>query len=45
MWFSNPYIKLKFGNFRTKEEAEDYRSQISRMLDGATIYLLEKRLK
>lgn len=45
MWFSNPYIKLKFGNFRTKEEAELYRGQISRMLDGASIYLLTETIE
>ena len=45
MWFSNPYIKLKFGNFKTKEEAESYRGQISRMLDGATIYLLSETIE
>jgi hypothetical protein len=42
MWFSNPYIKLKFGNFKTKEEAEVYRGQISRILDGAPVYLLSE---
>ncbi len=45
MWFSNPYIKLKFGNFRTREEAEVYRGQISKMLDGATIYLLQETIE
>ncbi len=42
MWFSNPYIKLKFGNFKTREEAEGYRTQISRMLGGISIYLLSE---
>jgi hypothetical protein len=45
MWFANPYIRLKFGNFRTKEEAEVYRKQISKMLDGATIYLLNETIE
>ncbi len=45
MWFSNPYIKLKFGNFKTKEEAEGYRTLISRMLDGASIYLLTETIE
>ncbi len=45
MWFSNPYIKLKFGNFKTKEEAESYRGQISRMMDGASIYLLTETIE
>jgi len=42
MWFANPYIRLKFGNFRTEEEAEDYRRKISKMLGGANIYLLNE---
>ncbi|MEO6289923.1 MAG: hypothetical protein ABIO76_08385 [Ginsengibacter sp.] len=42
MWFSNPYIKLKFGNFRTREEAEVYRGQITKMLDGAPIYMISE---
>lgn len=45
MWFSNPYIKLKFGNFKTKEEAEVYRTQISRMMEGASIYLLSETIE
>ncbi|CAN5395123.1 hypothetical protein BH20BAC1_BH20BAC1_01770 [soil metagenome] len=45
MWYANPYIKLKFGNFRTKEEADDYRRQISQMLDGANIYLLSETIE
>ncbi|MEO6187531.1 MAG: hypothetical protein ABIO82_01775 [Ginsengibacter sp.] len=45
MWFSNPYIKLKFGNFKTKEEAEVYRTQISRMLGGISIYLLSETIE
>lgn len=40
MWFANPYIRIKFGNFATKEEAEPYQKQISKMLDGASIYLI-----
>lgn len=42
MWFANPYIRIKFGNFRTKEEAEPYRKEISKMLDGANIYLIQE---
>jgi hypothetical protein len=42
MWYSNPYIRIKFGDFKTKEEAEIYRKQISDMLGGATIYYLEE---
>lgn len=45
MWYANPYIKLKFGNFRTKEEAQDYKDQISRMLNGASIYLLSETIE
>ncbi len=45
MWYSNPYIKIKFGNFRTKDEAEDYKDKISRMLNGASIYLLSETIE
>ncbi|MEO6220455.1 MAG: hypothetical protein ABIO81_08510 [Ginsengibacter sp.] len=45
MWFSNPYIKLKFGNFRTREEAAVYKTQISRMLNGASIYFLSETIE
>lgn len=45
MWFANPYIRIKFGNFRTKEEADVYRKQISKMLDGATIYYLQETIE
>jgi hypothetical protein len=45
MWFANPYIRIKFGNFRTKEEAEPYRKQISKMLDGATIYFIPETIE
>ncbi|MEP7251371.1 MAG: SPOR domain-containing protein [Ginsengibacter sp.] len=45
MWFANPYIKLKFGNFKTKEEAESYQNKISKMLNGQTIYLLEETIE
>ncbi len=45
MWFANPYIRIKFGNFRTKEEAEVYRREISKMLNGANIYLLNENIE
>ena len=45
MWFANPYIRIKFGNFRTKEEAEEYKKQISKMLNGATIYFLPETIE
>jgi SPOR domain len=45
MWFANPYIKIKFGNFKTKEEAESYKKQISKLLNGATIYYLPETIE
>ncbi|MEO6757334.1 MAG: SPOR domain-containing protein [Ginsengibacter sp.] len=45
MWFANPYIRIKFGNFRSKDEADVYKKQISQMLDGATIYYLQERIE
>ncbi len=45
MWFANPYIKIKFGNFKTKDEAESYQKQITNMMNGATIYLLPDNIE
>ena len=45
MWFANPYIRIKFGNFRTKEEADVYKKQISQMLNGATIYYIPETIE
>jgi hypothetical protein len=45
MWFANPYIRIKFGNFRTKEEADVYQKQISKMLNGANIYYLQENIE
>ena len=45
MWYANPYIRIKFGNFRTKEEAEVYRKKISKMLNGANIYFLQETIE
>ena len=45
MYFQAPYVKLKFGNFRSKQEADNYRKQISRMLGGISIYLLNERVE
>lgn len=45
MWFANPYIRIKFGNFRSKDEADVYKKQISQMLNGATIYYLQERIE
>ena len=45
MWFANPYIKIKFGNFKTKEEADPYKRQITKLLNGATIYYLPESIE
>jgi len=45
MWYSNPYIRIKFGNFKTKEEADVYKKQISDMLGGANIYYLAETIE
>ena len=45
MYFQAPYVKLKFGNFKTKQEAESYKKQISKMLGGISIYLLNERVE
>ena len=45
MSYQLPYIKIKFGNFKTKEEANIYKKQVSRMLGGASIYTLEERIE
>lgn len=45
MWFANPYIRIKFGNFKTKEDAEPYQKQISKMMNGATIYYLPETIE
>jgi hypothetical protein len=45
MWFANPYIKIKFGNFKTQEEANPYKKEISKMLNGATIYYLPETIE
>lgn len=45
MWYANPYIRIKFGNFKTKEEAEPYRKAISEMLGGATIYYIPETIE
>ena len=45
MWFANPYIRIKFGNFRTKDEADVYKRQISQMLNGTNIYYLEETIE
>ncbi len=45
MGFANPYIKIKFGNFKTQEDAEPYRKAISKMLNGASIYILSETIE
>lgn len=45
MYFLAPYVKLKFGNFRSKQEADSYKKQISRMLGGTSIYFLSERIE
>ncbi len=45
MWYANPYVRIKFGNFKTKEEADVYKGQISKMLGGATIYYVAEPIE
>lgn len=45
MWYASPYVRIKFGNFKTKEEADIYKKEISKMLGGATIYYLEEPIE
>ncbi len=45
MSFQAPYVKLTFGNFLTKQEADLYKNQISRMLGGASVYTLAQRIE
>ena len=45
MSFQMPYVKLTFGNFVTKQEAEMYKKQISQMLGGASVYTLSQRIE
>ena len=45
MLYQAPYVKLKFGNFTTKQESELYKKQISRMLGGASVYTLSERIE
>jgi CRISPR/Cas system-associated protein Cas5 (RAMP superfamily) len=46
MSFQPPYIKLKFGNFLDKEEAEDYRKEIMKnKMVASNIYLSAERIE
>lgn len=42
MWYANPYIRIKFGDFATKDEAKEYQEKVSAMMGGAKIYLLNE---
>ena len=37
--------KFKFGNFKTEDEANPYKKEISKMLNGATIYYLPETIE
>lgn len=43
--FQSPYIKLRFGNFKTKEDAEIYQKQITKLLNGISIYVIPDRIE
>jgi len=45
MIYQLPYLKLKFGNFKTKQEADVYKNQVSRMMGGASIYYISERIE
>jgi hypothetical protein len=46
MGFQPPFIKLKFGNFLTKEDAEAYKKDIQRMkIITGNIYLLPETIE
>jgi len=45
MWYSNPYIRMKFGNFKTKEEADFYKKEILRVFSDANVYLLTETIE
>ena len=35
MLYQLPYLKIRFGNFKTKQEAEDYLNDLSKVFPGA----------
>jgi hypothetical protein len=43
--YQAPYAKLRFGNFKTKDEADTYMKQITKLLNGASIYLVPDRIE
>ncbi len=45
MLFQSPYLKIRFGNFKSKQEAVPYKNQISRMLGGASVYYVSERIE
>ncbi len=45
MWFASPYIKIKFGNFKTPDEANRYKNEISKVLNGANIYVIQETIE
>ncbi len=46
MIFQSPFIKLKFGNFLDKSEAEDYRKQITSLgIVKSNIYILPETIE
>lgn len=45
LFYQAPFVKIRFGNFRTKQEAEIYKNQISRMLGGISIYYVPERIE
>jgi hypothetical protein len=42
--FQAPYVKLRFGNFRTKEEAAPYMKKIGKMV-GTPLTLVQERIE
>lgn len=45
MLFQLPYLKIRFGNFKTRQEAQTYKNQVSRLLGGTSIYLISERIE
>ncbi len=45
MLYQAPYVKLKFGNFKSRQDAELYKKEISRMLGGSSVYTLSERIE
>ena len=46
MIFQSPFIKLKFGNFLVKKEADDYRKQINALkIVPGNIYIVPETVE